>query len=101
MISIVVPTYNEKDNIAPLLKRIHDALGKIEHEVIFVDDSKDDTPEVIAEIQKKDPTADGKHASSSGTKKIKSRSTNRSSGSRRRKRWQSSANCRRFTGAWN
>lgn len=56
MISIVVPTYNEKDNIAPLLKRIHDALGKIEHEVIFVDDSKDDTPEVVANIQKSDST---------------------------------------------
>ena len=56
MISIIVPTFNEKDNISPLLKRIHDVLGKIDHEVIFVDDSKDDTPEVIANIQKSDST---------------------------------------------
>lgn len=56
MISIVVPTYNEKDNIAPLLDRIHGALGKIEHQVIFVDDSNDETPEVISEIAKTDAT---------------------------------------------
>jgi dolichol-phosphate mannosyltransferase len=56
MLSIVIPTYNEKDNIAPLLKRIHGALPGIEHEVIFVDDSKDETPAVIEEIAKSDST---------------------------------------------
>ena len=54
MISIVVPTFNEKDNITPLLSRIHGALGKIPHEVIFVDDSKDDTPAVINRIAETD-----------------------------------------------
>ncbi|MBE5894356.1 MAG: polyprenol monophosphomannose synthase [Lachnospiraceae bacterium] len=56
MISIVIPTYNEKDNIKPLLERIHGALPGIPHEVVFVDDSQDSTPEVIAEIAKTDPT---------------------------------------------
>lgn len=56
MISIVVPTFNEKDNIAPLLSRIHGALSSIEHEVIFVDDSNDETPDVIADIAKTDNT---------------------------------------------
>ena len=56
MISIVVPTYNEKDNIAPLLERIHGALKNISHEVIFVDDSKDETPEVINKIAESDNT---------------------------------------------
>lgn len=56
MLSIVIPTYNEKDNIAPLLERIHGALPGIEHEVIFVDDSNDNTPEVITEIAQKDTT---------------------------------------------
>lgn len=56
MISIVVPTYNEKDNIAPLLNRIHGALGKIDHQIIFVDDSSDETPEVISDIAKTDNT---------------------------------------------
>ena len=61
MISIVVPTYNEKDNISPLLKRIHAALGKIPHEVIFVDDSTDETPEVISRIAEDDPTVVLRH----------------------------------------
>ena len=52
MISIVVPTYNEKDNIRPLLSRIDGALPGIDYEVIFVDDSKDETPQVIEEIAK-------------------------------------------------
>lgn len=52
MISIVIPTYNEKDNISPLLSRIHNALPGIGYEVIFVDDSTDETPEVIAEAAK-------------------------------------------------
>ena len=56
MISIVVPTYNEKDNIRPLLDRIHTALGTIRHEVIFVDDSNDETPQVIEEIAGEDDT---------------------------------------------
>ena len=47
------------------------------------------------ERSEKDPTVDGKHASSSGTRKTKGRSTNRSSVSRRRRRWRSPANCRR------
>ncbi len=50
MVSIVVPTYNEKDNIAPLLTRIDGALEGIEYEVIFVDDSTDETPAVIEEL---------------------------------------------------
>ncbi len=61
MISIVVPTYNEKDNILPLLSRIHGALGSIPHEVIFVDDSADNTPDVIREIAETDPTVVLRH----------------------------------------
>ena len=54
MISIVVPTFNEKGNIAPLLKRISDTLKEIDYEVIFVDDSNDETPQVIEEAAKTD-----------------------------------------------
>lgn len=56
MLSIVIPTYNEKDNIRPLLERIHGALPGIEHEVIFVDDSTDNTPEIVEEVMKEDKT---------------------------------------------
>lgn len=46
-LSIVVPTYNEKDNINPLLSRLASALNDVSYEVVFVDDSTDDTPSVI------------------------------------------------------
>jgi len=47
--TVVVPTFNERDNIATLLDRLAAALPAGETEIVFVDDSTDDTPEVIAE----------------------------------------------------
>lgn len=48
LLSIVIPVYNEKDNIKPLLSAVAAALANIEHEVILVDDgSSDGTPEEI------------------------------------------------------
>lgn len=49
-ISIVVPTYNEKDNVGNLVNQIDYALRGIPYEVIFVDDSTDDTPDVIRQV---------------------------------------------------
>jgi dolichol-phosphate mannosyltransferase len=46
-VSVVIPTFNERDNIAELLARLAPALPA-HSEVIFVDDSRDDTPDVIA-----------------------------------------------------
>lgn len=46
-LTIVVPTRNESDNIAPLLNRLGDALTGRSFEVLFVDDSTDHTPAVI------------------------------------------------------
>ncbi|WP_236029886.1 glycosyltransferase [Paractinoplanes lichenicola] len=45
--TIVVPTYNERDNISTLLERLAAALPHDGTEVVFVDDSTDDTPDVI------------------------------------------------------
>jgi dolichol-phosphate mannosyltransferase len=45
--TIVVPTFNERDNIETLLQRLAAALPAGETEIVFVDDSTDDTPEVI------------------------------------------------------
>jgi dolichol-phosphate mannosyltransferase len=42
LISLVVPTYNERENIAPLMKRLQNALSGRSYEVIFVDDSSSD-----------------------------------------------------------
>src|SRR5512138_1577324 len=50
-LSLVIPTRNEAGNIEPLLTRLHQALKGVETEVVFVDDSTDETPEVIAKLQ--------------------------------------------------
>jgi dolichol-phosphate mannosyltransferase len=51
VISIIVPTKNESGNIEPLLFRIAQATKGIPTEVVFVDDSSDDTPQVIRGLQ--------------------------------------------------
>ena len=52
LISIVVPTHNEVENINVLYERISVTFEKIDYkfEVIFVDDSQDGTPEVIHKL---------------------------------------------------
>ncbi|HEV2264861.1 MAG TPA: glycosyltransferase family 2 protein [Stellaceae bacterium] len=55
-LTIVIPTLNERENIAPLLERLDLALAGTRWEVIFVDDdSKDGTPEAVREIGRNDP----------------------------------------------
>jgi dolichol-phosphate mannosyltransferase len=49
-LSIILPTRNEVNNIAPLLKRISQALPDVSAEIIFVDDSSDDTPKEIERL---------------------------------------------------
>ncbi|MCM4078864.1 glycosyltransferase [Paractinoplanes hotanensis] len=46
--TVVVPTYNERDNIGTLLERLAAALPHGGTEILFVDDSTDDTPAVIS-----------------------------------------------------
>ncbi len=47
-ISIIVPTYNEKDNIIPLVKRIDRALSNYDYEIVFIDDNSSDGTAQIA-----------------------------------------------------
>jgi dolichol-phosphate mannosyltransferase len=56
-ISVVIPVFNEADNIAPLAEEIRAALdGKYGYEVIFVDDcSSDETPQRLAELRSEYP----------------------------------------------
>ena len=42
ILSIVIPTYNEKDNISKILRLLRLALGDVQHEIIFVDDNSPD-----------------------------------------------------------
>ncbi|MET7937697.1 glycosyltransferase family 2 protein [Streptomyces sp. NPDC005322] len=55
-VSLVIPTFNEADNIEALLTRITTAVPEgIPYDVLFVDDSTDRTPEVIAEAARRCP----------------------------------------------
>lgn len=50
-VAIIVPTFNEAENIAPLIARISAALADFQWEVIFVDDnSPDHTANVVREF---------------------------------------------------
>ncbi len=48
-ISIIVPTYNERDNIQPLVERVHQALSDYRYEIIIVDDNSPDGTADVAE----------------------------------------------------
>lgn len=52
-VTVIVPTFNEGPNVAELVKRIAAALAGVDAEVIFVDDSTDDTPEIIDRVAAK------------------------------------------------
>jgi dolichol-phosphate mannosyltransferase len=55
-ISIVIPTFNERENITPLVERIDRALSPRDYEVVFVDDnSRDGTAELINGLSGKYP----------------------------------------------
>ncbi len=56
-LSVVVPVFNERDNLATLVKEIVAALrGRVAFEVIYVDDhSVDDSPQVLAALRSEFP----------------------------------------------
>lgn len=55
-LTVVVPTFNERDNVGPLVERLKRTLAGIVWEVIFVDDdSTDGTPEALRVIAQHEP----------------------------------------------
>jgi len=55
-ISLIIPTYNERDNIIPLVERLSRALSSHSYEIIFIDDnSADGTAELAASLSDKYP----------------------------------------------
>ncbi len=55
-LAIVLPTLNERDNLAPLVERLDKALAGVSWEAIFVDDnSPDGTSDAARELSLRDP----------------------------------------------
>ena len=55
-LSVIVPTFNERDNIKAVIAAVADALPNISWEIIFVDDnSSDGTASFVREIARIDP----------------------------------------------
>ncbi len=55
-LAIIIPTFNERDNIALLVERIEATLPGVSWEAIFVDDdSADGTAERVRELAQRDP----------------------------------------------
>src|SRR5215813_10407378 len=54
-LTVVIPTKNERDNIAVLYRRLRATLQGLNWEVIFVDDDSDDgTPEIVRNLARQD-----------------------------------------------
>ncbi|MBX9884789.1 MAG: glycosyltransferase family 2 protein [Novosphingobium sp.] len=55
-LAVILPTFNERNNIAPMVERLSAALGDLSWEAIFVDDnSPDGTAEEARRIGRDDP----------------------------------------------
>ncbi|QLG46347.1 glycosyltransferase family 2 protein [Costertonia aggregata] len=52
LLSIVVPLYNEEDNVALLTQKIHESLNGYHYQIVYIDDfSKDDTRKVVKDLK--------------------------------------------------
>lgn len=59
-ISVIIPTYNEAENVGALLAELTITLAGLEHQIIVVDDnSPDGTYQVVKEMSAKDPHVRG------------------------------------------
>ena len=57
-ISLIIPTYNERENITPLVERIHQALSGHDYRILFIDDdSQDGTAELARSLSPKYPVS--------------------------------------------
>ena len=56
VVSLVIPTRNEADNIQPLVDRVTAALAGTVFEICFVDDSDDGTPDLLLDLAQSNPS---------------------------------------------
>jgi len=56
VVSVVIPTRNETSNVPPLVNRVTAALGTTRFEICFVDDSDDDTGDLLLDLAQSNPS---------------------------------------------
>src|SRR5688500_12619448 len=54
LLTLVVPTRNEAENIPKLVRELRESLSDLDYRVVFVDDSTDGTPGVGRELARED-----------------------------------------------
>src|SRR5215218_9624622 len=54
LLTLVIPTRNEADNVPRLVRELKESLSGVNYRVVFVDDSTDQTPEVIRSLREED-----------------------------------------------
>src|SRR5918995_3683658 len=54
LLTVVVPTRNEAENILKLVHELRESLSDLNYRVVFVDDSTDETPEMIQVLSEQD-----------------------------------------------
>src|SRR5215207_10572695 len=54
LLTLVVPTRNEADNVPKLVHELRESLSDLDYRVVFVDDSTDETPEMIQGLSEQD-----------------------------------------------
>jgi dolichol-phosphate mannosyltransferase len=53
-LTLVIPTRNEAENVPRLVRDLKESLLGVDYRVVFVDDSTDETPEVILSLREED-----------------------------------------------
>src|SRR5215210_3141650 len=53
-LTLVIPTRNEAENVPRLVRELKESLSGVDYRVVFVDDSTDETPEVIRSLSEED-----------------------------------------------
>ena len=54
LLTLVIPTRNEAGNIPRLVRELGEALTGVDYQVVFVDDSTDETPAMIRDLSEED-----------------------------------------------
>lgn len=55
LLTLVVPTRDEADNVEKLARQLDESLSGIDYRLLFVDDSSDETPQIIRGMARRDP----------------------------------------------